>query len=722
MRIFLQLSEDQKEHLKYYLFLLVICLLAYWPVSLNIFSVKNDAIHYFLPYRFQISEALRNGELPLWSPYIYLGYPIHGDMQSGAWNPVVWLFSILGRYDLAIFHYENLLYIFLGAVGIFKLSVRLTSHYGTSFLVACSYMLSGFMLGGQLINWLAAGAFIPFVLFYYLRTLDEKSYSTAIKTGVCLYLLFTSAYPSFFVLTSYILLLLFVVKIIDKSGQKNNTKEFISLFKRQAVLLMVFTGLSLPALLSFIDLLPFYQRGAGIRYEDAVWNSFEWQHLRTFFFPSTSKAADLATNTDLTCRNIYMGAFILPVLISIPPARSRRNFLLGLLAIFSLLFSLGEAGFIRKFCFDFIPLMDTFRHPSQARLFLIMALLLLAAPSIKKLVTGGYGKSVQKKLLPSFLIFLFILIVVTVPPLVRNNSGLFSFDKPALKEFFDSLTISDGIIVNGIIQIIFFTAMIFWIRSRHKKPVILYGLWILNLFVFCQLLLPATFVSQTKASRINAFIRSSPGGFPVRSLENPLADNSLDAKENFEVWGLSYFYNKKIGISKVMNSPSFLEQQEKFITSPLLYDYVADKPLVYLADSLAMLSDSSLVSQAAQCRYVFRETKQDLKNSCTQPGDVRVTSLSANSFKIRTSTRDEKFLVVAQNYHPHWKATVNGRDVPIQKVNLSFMGVVIDKATQEVIFRYQPPYIIYSILIQIVTVFILILTGARYSYLHHQKR
>src|SRR5215207_8141655 len=99
---------QNNRHYVHYLFLLSLCLLTFWPISLGLFSVKNDAIHYFLPFRYQISEAIRNGEWPFWSPYIYLGYPIAGDMQSGAWNPVVWFFSLLGRYDLTLFHVETL--------------------------------------------------------------------------------------------------------------------------------------------------------------------------------------------------------------------------------------------------------------------------------------------------------------------------------------------------------------------------------------------------------------------------------------------------------------------------------------------------------------------------------------------------------------------------------------------------------------------------------------
>ena len=207
--------QQHKDHYKNYFLLLVLCLLTFWPLTFGIFSVKNDAIHYFLPFRFQISEAIQNGEWSFWSPYVYLGYPIHGDMQSGAWNPVVWLISVFTRYDVTVFHFETMFYIFLAGVGMYKLINQLYRHSQTALLIAASYMLSGFMVNGQLINWLAAAAFLPFVIHYYLIASRELTLMAAIKTGIALFFLFTAGYPSFFIITGYILLFLFIIKLTD---------------------------------------------------------------------------------------------------------------------------------------------------------------------------------------------------------------------------------------------------------------------------------------------------------------------------------------------------------------------------------------------------------------------------------------------------------------------------------------------------------------------------
>jgi hypothetical protein len=51
------------------LLLVIICLVCYWPLAFHVFSLKNDALTYFLPVRYQISQNFFNGYFPIWSPY-----------------------------------------------------------------------------------------------------------------------------------------------------------------------------------------------------------------------------------------------------------------------------------------------------------------------------------------------------------------------------------------------------------------------------------------------------------------------------------------------------------------------------------------------------------------------------------------------------------------------------------------------------------------------------
>ena len=724
--------QQHKTHYKNYFLLLVICLLAYWPLTFGVFSVKNDAIHYFLPYRFQISETIRNGELPFWNPYIYLGYPVHGDMQSGAWNPIVWFFSLISRYDLTLFHFENLLYIFLGGIGMYKLTNRQVNHTHTALLIAVSYMLSGFMLSGQLINWLAAAAFLPFVIDYYLQTLRSASFSSAAKTGVAFYFLLVSGYPSFFIITGYILLAFFILTIINRLRVKGNLpvswKNFIL---QHLLLIVVFIGLALPAIISFIELLPYYQRGGGAGYNDVVQNSFELKHFLSSIFPSTIKANDLVSATDITCRNVYIGLFTLIILACFPPRLSRRHILLFILVLFAILFSLGDTTPVRKICYNLIPFMDTFRHPSQMRLFFLFAILLLAASGLKELMTGNSNATKLKKLKQFIWTIIIILAIITVIALFK--SGILkripefrpSEISATLKDISDNANLADTIALNGLMQLVFLGIFIVLLKKPILNKLFFSSLWIANLFVMAQLVLPSTFFGKTSPKEINSLIHSSPRAFPVAGLSKSITENSKDASENFDKIGLSYFYNKKIGISHVTNSPSFLTQQEEFIENDLLYNYVASLPVIYIADSIMQLKDTASIDLKAGYKFAFTEDMGSKKMKTSFRDTAVIKKISANKFEIETKTETESFIVLTQNYHHNWKVWIDDMPEKIYKTNISFMGIPIPAGKHTIIFRYVPYNIIKAVWIMLATAILLLIAGAvsllRKTRLNHRE-
>jgi hypothetical protein len=712
----LAIFQQNKAHYKNYGLMLVICLLAYWPLTFGVFSVKNDAIHYFLPYRFTISEAIRNGEMPFWSPYIYLGNPIYGDMQSGAWNPVVWFFSLIGRYDISLFHFENLLYIFFAGLGMYKLSYRLTQHAQAALLIAVSYMLSGFMLGGQLINWLAAAAFFPFVIHYYLQTLQSSKVSYSIKTGFALYLLLTAGYPSFFITTCYLLLLIFIITIIKRLKEKQNNfitwKKFIL---NHLVAAAVFTGLALPAIVSYIDLLPYYNRGGGTSYTDTLSNSFEWQHLITFFFPSAIKANDLVSTTDITCRNVYIGIFPLLILGVFPSKLNRRNILLILLAVFALLFSVGVATPVRKLCYELLPGMNTFRHPSQMRLFFVFAVLLLAAPGVKSFFEDN---DAGKKTKTAALLFSAAIGIVTLIALFDSNIltqiKTFSFSQiqTAVKNTLENISLADVLFINGLVQLAFLGVFLYWKKKHEQHKKLFSFLWIANLFLFVQFALPVSFVSSISAKEINKLIHVSPKGFPVSGLENSLANNSKDIVNHYEKISLSTFYNKKIGISRVAYSPSFLQEQDDFLSSNLLYNYVASRPVAYIADSVIQLKDTIMLGINPACNYALGSLTSFMTNRCTHSGKAVIKKLSANSFEIETdSPNSSALLVLTQSYHHHWKVWVDGNISQTDKTNIGFMSTVAPMGHHTILFKFIPSNTVRALWLMLATVAVLMVGG-----------
>src|SRR5215203_1400281 len=141
--------------LKDYCFILCIIIIIYWPVALMVFSLKNDAINYFLAIRYNISDSIQNGFFPFWSSYINLGYPLHGDMQSGVWNPLVLLLSLIRKYDIYWLHTETIIVIFIAGISIYHLLKYLKLDKVITLAGSTAYLANGYIVdSGQFLNWL----------------------------------------------------------------------------------------------------------------------------------------------------------------------------------------------------------------------------------------------------------------------------------------------------------------------------------------------------------------------------------------------------------------------------------------------------------------------------------------------------------------------------------------------------------------------------------------
>ncbi|MEP7108435.1 MAG: hypothetical protein ABI760_10645 [Ferruginibacter sp.] len=143
---------------------------------MQIFTFKNDALTYYYPVRTLISDALNNYELPLWTPFINMGYPLHADMQSGAWSPVIWIIGFLTNYSLAAFHYELLFYLALGGIGFYYLCREHGWNKYAAFITGFAYEFSGPVIDSmQFTTCISSACYIPFVFLFLIANLISFS-------------------------------------------------------------------------------------------------------------------------------------------------------------------------------------------------------------------------------------------------------------------------------------------------------------------------------------------------------------------------------------------------------------------------------------------------------------------------------------------------------------------------------------------------------------------
>ena len=71
-------------------------------------------------------------------------------------------------------------------------------------------------------------------------------------------------------------------------------------------------------------------------------------------------------------------------------------------------------------------------------------------------------------------------------------------------------------------------------------------------------------------------------------------------------------------------------------------------------------------------------------------GVARIARYEPERVVVRARSAGAGLLVLGDNYFPGWKAEVDGRSVPIERVDYLFRGVRIGPGAHTVVFRYQP--------------------------------
>ncbi|MCB9450123.1 MAG: hypothetical protein H6672_01720 [Anaerolineaceae bacterium] len=162
-------------------------LLPYWPLAAipllalvffarPLFSgmilARGDVFAYFTPYWHVRNMALMNGQIPLWTPDIFMGAPLLANSQIGILYPPNWLVAPLTAPDaIAVSLVAHVIWGMFGAYWLGRRALRLDAL--PAVLVAAVFGLGGY-LGAQAehINQLQALAWMPWVFGLLQETIS----------------------------------------------------------------------------------------------------------------------------------------------------------------------------------------------------------------------------------------------------------------------------------------------------------------------------------------------------------------------------------------------------------------------------------------------------------------------------------------------------------------------------------------------------------------------
>ncbi len=518
----------------------------------------------YFPWRYHVVSCLRNGELPLWNPYNFAGYPIHADPQSGAWYMPLWLFALLGNYTAHANAVEVFLHIWLAGLGMYLLARRFYGSDWIAIIAGASYIGCGLLVGNaQHFTYLISACWLPFVILYFTKTIQDKGLRNPLLLALFLSLFFTGGYPAFFIITAYILAIGFVLYWLMNRAE---TKE---LLLKTSLVAVVFVLLASPSIASFALYWNDTTRSGSVSLADALFGPFRVADVQSFFNPMLSAVNKQNTGTDISMMNGYFGLIPLVFLGLIIPfykQLARREVFILITTLVCLLAAFGNTFFIPvRAALYHLPGLGIFRFPAIFRLFAIGGFILTAS-FVMKLYEESGERSREKWLLGSLGFVALVIVALSVKGIVW---GSVASDFKAFHFIWaDMPGQSAAALLGGGLQLLFLSLVFFFKKNLRALAFIA----ITNCIVFVQLNMGTTIINKESPQIIEDFLAQMPQG-PTINNTRLMGNTHFDAPA--PLWrNLGIFYRQS---SFDGNNPFRLKDFAAFEASDSAKEYT-NKP------------------------------------------------------------------------------------------------------------------------------------------------
>ncbi len=679
-------SKTNWLSLKIILFFLLVVFIAYLPVSSFLFSLKNDAFNGYFPPKFFMSEALHEGELPIWNPYLNYGYPLYGDMSAGYWSPVTWLISSTVSYNVYTYTLETLLYIFLSGIGMFILGKTIRLQKNISLIAAVTYMCCGYLVGHlQHLNWLSAAAFLPFCIWAYLKMFNSFSLKNVFVAVLLFYLLLSSAHPGLIIGAFYFFIFLAAGLLFKKENRvKLTSKNF---YLSHSLFLVTLVLLSAAMLTGYADILPHFVRAEKLSTNNIATHSTSLQSWVSSLIPMGIVKNDAFYNTDLSLRDSYFGlSFLIFFIVMLFNKKTQEQKFL--LIIGSFFFLVSSIEIFKNFIYDWVPMFGYVRLNGEFRIFALLCFILAAALQLNKFYENRerFKKSLHWVFIVCFTTLLIIVCFSLYKTFILKNGFLFKFSEiisqpglaAKLKFFIDHLSFYDTLWLHGTIQLLF----LFLIRKAllYKETSYLRNLVLADMIVASLLVIPFTGVGKASAAQVQAMLNKSPKGLPLPDINYKVSANSFTISDD-DVLGSWTMYNKQIGTKSEVPYPIQLYNMKAFFMAEndVARTFYQQQSWLFLKNK--SLGDS-LVVQAYSPAKIVVEVESDTTNE----------------------------LILQQNYYPYWNYKIdNGEKKPVEKEGINFIKIPVEKGSSLITISFEPRFIKTYMVISLITLIALLI-------------
>ena len=640
------------------LFLLV----AYLPVFLPYFHLKNDVLTQNLPTRFVFGESLHAGFTPFWNPYLHFGNPQYGDMNNGFWNPIQWLIGATFGYNIYTITFEEMFYILIGGIGMYKVCKEFFNK-DVALLTGLTYMCCGFMAGRlQYFCWITGAGFFPWVLLYFIRTNKNAIAKNFVAGAVSVFLFVSSTHPGLIIGAAYFFVFFIALIYFHRKGILK------SLYQKHFwwinfCFLLLSCLLSVVVIFSNLEVLQYISRGAKVSMTETLMAPTSLQSYVSMLFPLPVHKSNFF-HTDIAMRNMYIGiAHLLGIVYILKTTSLKKITAFGLPLLFFILLSAGS--YFKMFAWHFLPYLGFVRLNGEFSYFVIIILLLYGSAGIQKLLHQNFNWS--KKGL-TFLLYLCIeLSLLSIVLLIgTKNSILFSAInissfKTGLKELINATSFWDLLLLQSIILLVVILLLKKFIVSKTKVLFIL----LVNLTITTWLVLPFTGLGMMSKKEVQQVINKIPKGIQRQPLVAINDADYIQPKESSQ-FQLIASYSKKIGSKIPDQYPVQLRTNQQMINDTALYHFIKNQSYLFLSEDTALMTSTNFDHQHLQ-----------------------VQTAGAGFIKCTIHNDQYKWLTLLQNNYKYWKVKIDNKPVAHFTGFKTFISVPVPAGEHVVEFSFD---------------------------------
>jgi hypothetical protein len=655
------------QSLRPYFVFLIFIVLAFWQLGPGDGILRWDGPHCFLAWRYNVTELIRLGDLPLWSTWQHLGFPLYVDPETGAWYPIIWMMAPFRSYDFYSLHFEWLLHVFIGACGVYQLVKSLTADSVIGTIAGICFAGCGvFVSNAQNFGFLIGLAWSPWVLHYFRMVFITWNYRYAAWFALVFWMMFTGSYPA---ITFMLVYSLFVAAFYFVIRYRYQIKSSLFVSRLKVLVVMVFLTLGLCSvhLISILECLPEMTRKSGLSIEKLLENSFTIPAYLSFITPfAVGTNAGGYWGSDFSMINAYAGLLPL-VLFSIWLFTKEKTkaewIMLGGFA-FLMIATMGQ-DFPLRLWLSRLPGLGVFRHPSLFRFLAVMIFIVFAFTFLMRL----WKRPSKRPILVGSVAIGFVLSILII---WSSQAGCLELDSiwNYWKDIGNStsIAVNDRILFHALVQLVFLIGFCTLLIKKWK-----YGL----VFLTC--------LDLGLAVQLNC----------QETVVYPYSFDTAQARLKSVEKGRGEYSGEKIGTifsdTDTLGIEVLVENENIFLHRPACDGYNS-----FILKGYNALEHDSLVWQKLDHALVY----------CEDSSSVREFQIDGNSITADLNNQKNTRCILMQNFMSGWECSVDGVKLPVNRWDHTFCVTEIPENSEKIVFRYHSTNAVIGIIVTLVSLLI----------------